>query len=731
MKGYLTLLLIDIKLSFRNGLVLFFNYLFPVIFFFAFAEVMIDADEAGAISYIVSMVLVLGIVGNGLFGGGVRVVQEREMNILRRFKVAPISPIPILVSSMITGWVIYIPAAFLILGLAHYIYGMPFPERLLSLLLLVSMGIFAFRALGLILGSVANSVQENNMLVQLLYMPMLFLSGATFPLTSLPDWAQSIAQFLPASYLITGFQGIFFRNETFVQNWPSGLALVVTVLLSTFISVQLFRWDKEEKIKPAAKLWALAAVSPFIFLGAYQVYTREHMRKAEMLWRDLQRSGTILIRDARLFIGDGRIIERGRVLIRNGKIAEVSEGTLTGHESARVRVVEASGKTLLPGLIDAHVHLDAWGGVGEPTPEHMPRQSMAYALAAYLYSGVAAVRDAGGGLADLLKLQSQIARGEHLGAEPFAYGLAADGSCWAGYSRRRPAPIWVDPGRQRIGSLKTPEAARRQVRELKARGANGIACFLEAGETGISVDQDASLIRALAEEARALGLPVIVYARHSNDIPQTLQAPVDGIEYGSLSGSIPDSLLATMVSLGVAYSPILSALEASARLAAGEDNLLNRPLVQQVGPGWLIDGTRKLIRTGRASELLLEDGEFRTALEHGKENLLRAYRAGAMLVAGSDAGKPLVLHGPAIHRELQLWVEAGIPPKAALQAATYNAAKLLRADQRIGLVKEGYDANLILVDGNPLEDIAAIERIATVIYRGELVERSKLLKRPQ
>lgn len=117
MKGYLTLLLIDIKLSFRNGLVLFFNYLFPVIFFFAFAEVMIGADEAGAISYIVSMVLVLGIVGNGLFGGGVRVVQEREMNILRRFKVAPISPMPILVSSMITGWVIYIPAALLILGL--------------------------------------------------------------------------------------------------------------------------------------------------------------------------------------------------------------------------------------------------------------------------------------------------------------------------------------------------------------------------------------------------------------------------------------------------------------------------------------------------------------------------------------------------------------------------------------------------------------------------------------
>ena len=94
---------------------LFFNYLFPLIFFFAFAEMM-DAGGAAASPTVVTMVLAIGILGNGLWGAGMRAVQERETNILRRFKVTPISPRPILVASMVTGWLIYLPAVVLVCG---------------------------------------------------------------------------------------------------------------------------------------------------------------------------------------------------------------------------------------------------------------------------------------------------------------------------------------------------------------------------------------------------------------------------------------------------------------------------------------------------------------------------------------------------------------------------------------------------------------------------------------
>ena len=116
MKSYLALIKVDLKLAFRDKAVIFFNYLFPLIFFFVFAGLM-RAERGGTISYVVSLVLVMGILGNGLFGAGLRAVQEREANILRRFKVAPISPAPLLVASLVSGWVIYIPIVLLVLGL--------------------------------------------------------------------------------------------------------------------------------------------------------------------------------------------------------------------------------------------------------------------------------------------------------------------------------------------------------------------------------------------------------------------------------------------------------------------------------------------------------------------------------------------------------------------------------------------------------------------------------------
>jgi ABC-type multidrug transport system permease subunit len=269
MKPYLALIKVDLKLAFRNKGVIFFNYLFPLLFFFIFSEMM-KAERGGTISYVVSMVLVMGILGNGLFGAGVRAVQEREMNILRRFKVTPISPVPLLVASLVTGWVIYLPIVLVILVLAHGMYGMPVPQRLFSLFGLITLGVLAFRSLGLILASVANSMQESQLLIQLFYMPMLFLSGATFPITILPRWGQIFAQFLPASYLVTGFQGIFFRQETLLDNREAALALLVTAILGTFVSAQLFRWEKEERIKPGAKLWVALALLPLALLGAWQ-----------------------------------------------------------------------------------------------------------------------------------------------------------------------------------------------------------------------------------------------------------------------------------------------------------------------------------------------------------------------------------------------------------------------------------------------------------------------------
>src|SRR5579863_5065645 len=327
MNAYLTLIKIDIRLAFRQRVVIFFNYLMPLAFFLIFAQAF-HAAEGGAILQVVAMVTVLGILGNGLFGAGIRAAQDREANILRRYKVAPISPLPLLVASSVTGLVIFMPYVVLMLALSKWRYGMVMPKHMGAVLIFIVLGVLAVRSIGLIVASVVNSMQESGILVQIIYMTMLFLSGATFPVAMFPNWLLAISQFIPATYLVTGLQGIMLRNETLAANWQAVGALILTTALGFFLSIKLFRWEKEEKIRPAAKLWLVAVLLPFVMLGTWQTYAKDSAGKTKIITRDLARSRTVLIRNARIFIGDGNIIANGAVLVKEGKIAEVYDGKI-------------------------------------------------------------------------------------------------------------------------------------------------------------------------------------------------------------------------------------------------------------------------------------------------------------------------------------------------------------------------------------------------------------------
>ena len=242
MRAYLALFKSNMQLTLRDRSVLFFNYLFPLIFFFAFAE-LFHAGTGAGIAYFVGTVLTMGILGNGLWGAGMRSVQDREANILRRYKVTPISPLPILMAAMVSGWLLYLPVVIVLVGLAHFLYAMPLPHHWISLLVMTTLGVCALRALGLMLAAVANTMQEAMIAIQLLYLLMLFLSGATIPAALLPNWAQTVAEFTPAAYLVTGFQGIFFRNQNVLDSAPAVGALLLSIVLGTFLAVQLFRWE--------------------------------------------------------------------------------------------------------------------------------------------------------------------------------------------------------------------------------------------------------------------------------------------------------------------------------------------------------------------------------------------------------------------------------------------------------------------------------------------------------
>jgi imidazolonepropionase-like amidohydrolase/ABC-type multidrug transport system permease subunit len=613
-----------LRLMVRNRGALFFGYLLPLAFFFMFGQLM-RADQGGA-NQIVGMVLTIGVLGSGFFGATMIAVVNREQNILRRFKVAPIGPAPILVSSLVVSLLNYLPMAALLIILANRVYGMPMPDRLGSLFVFVSLGLLAFCSIGNIVAAVVNSMQEATILGQLFYMPLLMLGGATIPVTLMPNWLQVLTQYLPSTHYNMGLQAIFRGHETIFDNLAPTGALAATVAVGTLLAIKLFRWEKEEKMRPSAKLWLAAVFGPFLLIGAWQTYAKTNVAKMHVLDRNLARSRSWMIRDARLVVGDGTVIEHGSVLIRDGKIAEIYTGAAPEPKSVHAEAVEAAGKTLLPGLIDVRVHLTLPGGISTNGDDYRDIDgNIDRALAAHLFSGVTAVKSDGDPVDVILRHSAVIRSGEKLGAELFA----AD-----------------------------------------ATAAN--------------------------------------------------------IERGSLTENLPQEAFTRMKQSGVFYNPAFVGIEASAALASGKTNLIDGSLVQQVAPKPLMEKTRQALASGNPAPR--PERAPGVQPEVAKQNLTAAYAAGVALVTGSDSGRPLVFHGPSIHRELQLWVQAGIPAEAALRAATYNAAQLLKASDRIGAIRKGYDATLLLVDGNPLQDISATERISSVFFKGERVNRSNLME---
>jgi imidazolonepropionase-like amidohydrolase len=676
-------------------------------------------------------------------GAGMRAAQERENNVLRRFKVAPISPLPIMVSSMVTGLVVYLPFVVGMLFIARARYGMVMPPNILSVLLFVVLGIVAMRTLGLMVAAVVNSMQESNIIVQVLYMAMLFLSGASFPVTLFPNWLLNVTQFIPATYLVNGMEAMMMRGESLWANWQAVAAMLLTAVIGSLLCVKLFRWEKDEKMRPAAKLWLLAVLAPFFVIGAWQAHAQENVRKQKILTRDMERSRTLLVRNARLIlnndaVGDGAVIENGGILIRNGKIAQIYNGAIPDPKEVKADPIDAAGKTVLPGLIDVHVHLGAPGGIVTDYKNYDADTVMPRELAAYLYSGVTAVKSVGDMLDAALHAREIVNSGEKLGAQFFLCGplFTAPGGHGTEYFNQAPEPMKSQMNREFTRLPGSPAEAKQMVDALKKAGVDGIKAILDAGAGSAHFNRlDPKLLDAIAAESRADGLPIVVHTGSAQDVADALAAKVDGIEHGSFQQRIPDADFARMAASGVTYDPTLSVAQAQVDLETGELDALTRSLVQQAVPARLLRDTRNFFISpaGRkqAQHMKGYPPDISIDMAVARDNLLRAWKAGVLLVTGSDAGNMLVFHGPTVQRELELWVDAGIPPAVALRAATVNAAKLLRKDAEFGSIQAGKEANLLIVNGNPLEDIRATENIANVIFQGEMINRSGLLKQEE
>jgi imidazolonepropionase-like amidohydrolase len=413
----------------------------------------------------------------------------------------------------------------------------------------------------------------------------------------------------------------------------------------------------------------------------------------------------LAIRGVRVVHGDGRVTPSATVLVQSGRIARVDR-TGAGAAAPARRVMDGAGRTLIPGLIDAHVHVEPWS----------PPLFLKY--------GVTTVRDVHNAPDVILPLAR-----EDTPARPriVAAGAMLDG----------PGSFW--PNAIVVSDVASVRAAVR--RQIEA-GAGVIKVY-----TRVS----ASTIAAVVQEARARGVPVAAHLGRatavqaavagvtsiehlsgvadaaSDDPPRLARAHDDflagwtafELEWLRLRPDALDRVARALVERGVTLVPTLALHEAFSRLA--DEDLLRDPALADVPPEVVTRSWAPSDIMGRARwtpETLRQFGQVLPILQRFVTSYVRL---GGRVVAGTDTAQQFVVPGASLHRELELYVAGGLTPAQALRSATLDAADLLGVAARAGTIDAGRDADLVLLDGDPLADIRATRRIVHVVRSGVVV----------
>lgn len=397
----------------------------------------------------------------------------------------------------------------------------------------------------------------------------------------------------------------------------------------------------------------------------------------------------VLFRDVRLF--DGREVHGPRdVLVRGDTIAAVASEVAAPEDA---RVIEGEGRTLLPGLIDAHVHtLD---------PASLRQAAV---------MGVTTELDMFTSPELARRMKEQQRRGEATGrADLFASGHLATAPGGHGTQYGVEVP-----------TLEGPDEAAGWVADRVEEGAHHIKIVHDDGSVaGVSFSTlSMATVRRLIEAAHAHDRLAVVHVSSLRAARRVVGAGADVLAHVWMDSVPADSTVRAMAESGVAVTPTLSIVRAAAGESAGpslaEDPRL-RPHLSDRTVGNL---TATFPGAGQGGE-----GRGRTRYRAARRSVERLAEAGVPLLAGTDAPNPGTAHGPSLHGELSLLVEAGLTPVQALRSATSVPARVYGLDDR-GRIEPGRRADLLLVEGDPTSDVTATRSIVGVWKGGRRVDRA-------
>lgn len=432
-----------------------------------------------------------------------------------------------------------------------------------------------------------------------------------------------------------------------------------------------------------------------------------------------QLPSVLIIRDVTVIDATGTPAQAHRtVIVRGGVIAEIASSA-SGAKLPGTQI-DGTGKFLIPGLWDMHVHM-VFG-------EWFPR-GKEITLPLFIANGVTGVRDMGGNLETLLSWRKEIEAGRLLGPRMWISGPMLDG----------PKPRFPDSI-----AITTPEDGRRAVDDLKKDGAD----FIKLQSL---IPREA--VFAIAEEAHKQGISFVGHVPDAVRASEASNAGQKSFEHliGVFEGSSPleDEFLKGAKGPGKFLSTYDPARAAALFSLLAKNHTWQCPTLVWESGGNLIDET-DFAHDARAKYVPAAwkdvtwkkftdqvEHEFNTDdlatrkrfVEKELEVVNAMHKAGVPFLAGTDTPPGVyIFPGFSLHEELQRFVAAGFTPMEALQTATLNPAMFLGMEDRLGTVAKGKLADLVLLDANPLEDIRNTQKIAAVVVNGKYWSRTDLDK---
>lgn len=405
----------------------------------------------------------------------------------------------------------------------------------------------------------------------------------------------------------------------------------------------------------------------------------------------------IAIFHARIIDGlGGQPIEDGTVILRGHTIEYA--GPAGGAAVPRdAQVIEAKGKTVMPGLADMHIHLQgAWDGISVDLLGYQRY------LNAMLYSGITAVLDTGDYQPWVLQLRQEVASGHLLGPRIYCTGAMIDAA----------DPAWPDLAYALTSRAQIPEIVQRDKR------AN---VDLIKGYANLS---DRTL-RRLVVEAHKEKIRVITDQWERNGSPDLVQTGIDGFAHAPTRKMSADDIQ-LLHDHGLFVITTLVVEEYSGRRRLAHLEFLDEPLIKETTPPWFLTELRTEATRALSDAEKIDVQKSAAGFDEMNRNVKKLLDAGVLLAAGTDAPYPGVFQGEGIHHELELLVDAGMTPLQAIRTATFNAARVMHAEEEWGSLQAGRTANVVIVAGNPAERISDTRKIETVILNGKVLDRNSL-----